>query len=273
VKNALGVAISSAIPVSAAGASASANTTTGQYFLRLLPGTYDITANANNAVATYVTVTSQTVQVDLGRVSSDVDFILTQGGRIRGRVTRDGTNALPGVAVVALDANDVARDQEVSGSDGYFLMTNLATGTYSVEPVLGSGEASSPTSVTSTVTAGVTVFSSTFTISGAYGTIRGSVTESGSPVRSGIIVMASTTTITVPPALSLTTLEGAGYYATNSYEDGTYALEVLGSTSTTYKVYGYYTSFNGSTPVVSTRSVTNVSVVPGNTTSGVDLSW
>lgn len=277
VRDAFGLAInspSSGIPVSAAGGTTNANTTTGNYFLRLATGVYDVSANSGNVSSSYISQTSATVVVTLGAITSNVNFSLSQGGRIRGSVTRDGINAIPGVSVIAIDSNDVTREQEVSGSSGQFLLINLATGTYTVEPVLGSGESSSPGSYSVTVTAGATVVAGTFTITGVFGTIRGSVTSGGSPIRTGVLLICSTSTISgAPPALSSGTLTGSGYYLTNSYEDGTYSVDVIGSTTTNYKVYAYYTTFNGTTSSTSLRSNVSVSVTPGNTTSSVNFSW
>jgi hypothetical protein len=243
------------------------------YLLTLSTGTCDITANPNNQNSSYISASSQSITVSLGQVTSDVNFSLSQGGRIRGFVTRDGINPMPGIAVVAYDAGGTAGDNEVSGSDGRYTLVNLATGTYTVEPILGSGETSTPSNASVTVTAGGLITASTFTISGSYGTIRGAVTSGGAAIRTGVLIICSTATITSPPTLNANSLTGAGYYVANSYEDGTYSMEVRGSTTSTYRLYAFYTSFSGSTPIISTRSTSGVSVTQGVTTSGVDFSW
>jgi hypothetical protein len=269
-----GVAIPGGIRVSAGGTQyIPTNSTTGRYLLPLGAGTYDITANPDNYNTSYIAVTSQTIPVVLGEVKSNVNFVVSQGGRIRGFATRDGINALSNVAFAAFDVNDVARDQEVSSSNGYFTLTNLATGTYRVEPVLDTGETASPTYVSTTVTAGSLVSVGTFTITGTFGTIRGTVTENSNPIRVGVLVLVSTRTIVSLPSLSATTLTGASYYLTNSYEDGTYAIDVRGSTSTTYNMYAFYTTFNGNIPSVSTRSLSSVSVTAGSTTYNKNFTW
>ncbi|MFN0118269.1 MAG: carboxypeptidase regulatory-like domain-containing protein [Elusimicrobiota bacterium] len=274
VKNPSGVAISPAITIRASGFSTTANTTNGNYFLSLDPGTYDVTANPNNLVGSYVSATTQTITIVAGTIENGINFVLSQGGKINGFITRDGINSLAGISVIASDSNGIVRAQEVSGSDGRFTMINLSTGVYTVETVLGSGESSSPVSSTKTVTAGSTIHAGTFTVTGAYGYIRGSVTASGQAINTGVLLIASTSTITgVPPTLSASTLTGASYYSTNSYEDGSYTLEVRGSTTTTYKVYGYYTTLVGNTPTVTSQSATGISVVAGQTVSGTNLSW
>jgi hypothetical protein len=138
----------------------------------------------------------------------------------RGFYTHNNYNTLTNVGFAAFDANDVVKDQQVSATNGYFTLTNLATGTYRIEPVLDSGETASPTSISTTVTAGALVNIGTFTITGTFGTIRGTVTDSSNPIRVGVLVVVTTKTVTALPTLSAATLTGASYYLTNSYEDG-----------------------------------------------------
>ncbi len=274
VKNALGAAISPAITVSANSLTTQANTSNGTYLLSVPPGTYDIMANVLSPNSIYVWQSSQTVVVNLGEVTSNVNFNLTQGGKVRGFCTRDGTNPLPGIVFTAVDSGGATVDQEVSGSDGRYLLQNLSTGTYTISPTLGTGEVASPTSASVTVTAGTTVNAATITISGAFGSVAGSVTESGQAIKTGVTIVCSTMTLSSgPPQLSTGTLTSASVYVTNSYEDGTFIIDVRGSTTTTYVLYAYYPKFSGSAPVISSRTVTNVSVTPGYRTSGVNFAF
>ncbi len=261
------------ISVSAGGVTTPTNSD-GRYFIQVPPGTYNMTANPSNGNSSYVSFTSSNVAISLGQVTSMNNIALSQGGRISGFVTRDGINALPGVIFVAQDANSVTQDQQVSDASGRFTLINLGTGTYTVQASLDTGETSSPTVVSVNVTAGATVSAGTFTITGDMGTITGAVTASGNSIRTGVVIFASTSTFAgSPPVLSSSTLSSGGYYLTSSQEDGTYSLDVRGSTSTTYNVYGYYPSLSGQTITMSTRTVSGVSINPGITTSGVNLSW
>lgn len=275
VLNAFGAAISvtSPIKVRTATGETTADGSTGKYFLSQDPGLCDVTANRGNENSLYVSQSSNAINVVLGQVKSNINFILYQGGRIKGFATRDGTNPLPGISVIATDSNNIVKDQQVSGSDGRFLLTDLSTGIYTVEPVLGSGEVSTPISSSVTVTIGGTVQCSTFVITGTFGTIRGNVTETGFPIRSGVLLIASTATISTPPALDINTLSGTAYYMTNSYEDGTYALEVRGSTATSYNLAVYYPSLSGSTVVISSRSATGKMVPAGTSLTGVNFAF
>jgi hypothetical protein len=214
------------------------------------------------------------VVVTAGQVTSNVNFTLAQAGQITGFVTRDGVNPLPGVAMTATNAAGFVEATQVSGSDGRFRMANVSTGTFLIEPVLNSGESASPVSASSVVGVGANVWSATFTVRGAMGAIRGSVTKGGVPIQTGVMVVVTTTTIpAAPPALSQASLTGVPYYAGASNEDGSYNIEVRGSTSTTYRVYAYYPVRVGGAWVINTANAAGVWVTPGITTTTVNFNW
>ena len=278
VTDALGAPIPSpgiVLSPGAAGSNTTASLSNGRYLLRVSPGLADVTANPNNANPLYVSQSSNSLTINLGEVYSNVNFPLSQGGRVQGFVTRDGVNALPGVAVAALDANGEAHNQQVSGSDGRFTMINLTTGVYTLQPALDSLETSSPSSATVTVLAGQTVFGATFTITGALGSITGSVSLSAQPLRTGVLIVATTATITgAPPALSTATLASAPRYVTSSKEDGTFQVDVRQSTDPAYKVYAYYTTLTSTGGVViQSASTSGVQVLSGQTVSGINFAW
>jgi hypothetical protein len=74
-----------------------------------------------------------------------------------------------------------------------------------------------------------------------------------------------------PPAMTNALRTGAQpYYMTSSNSVGRYRLNVrLGS----YYVYGFYSTFQGGTAVVTRRSLSGVSVAAGQTTYGQDMAW
>lgn len=277
VVDALGNPISapSAITVSAAGQSATASGATGRYLLRVAPGTTVVTANGTFSNASYVSASSSAVSVGLGQVTSGVNFVLSQGGRLMGWVTRDGVNGLQGMTMTATDVNGNVQDQEITDVNGYFKTVNLATGAYTVNIPLDSTETSTPTFAAATASIGQTVFVASFTITGALGTIQGSVTSNGSSIASGVLVVVTTSTLpSGPPALSSGSLTMASYYAASSKEDGTYSIDVRQSTSPAYNVYGYYTTINSAGAVTTTaKSLSNVQVVAGQMVTGKDLAW
>ncbi len=281
VIDAMGAPISPAIQVSpgAAGMPTTASTANGRYLLRVSTGLVDVTANpVSGGTPSYVTMSSNSIPVGLGEVHSGVDFVLYQGGRITGYITRDKINPLPGVAVAVFDVNNIARDQQVSGLDGRFTTMNLSTGTYRVEPAVGSHEMAIPSTHTVTlVTPGVTVFATTFTITGAMGYISGSVKAGGSPIKTGVLIVVTTATLSgtppAPPTLNSSTLAGTPLYVVSSLENGTFLAEVRNSTNPAYNVYAYYPSPTGTGASVAYSVVSGVQVSAGETKTGVNFSW
>lgn len=282
VTDALGAPITSPslITVSPGSAGVNVSAAGGRYFLSVTPGLVDVTANPGNANPNYVIQSSQALVILLGQVKSGVNFVLSQGGRISGFVSRDGTNPLPGVAVAAIDVNGIAQDQQVSDLNGRFTTVSLDTGTYSVEPALGSHEASSPTATTAVVTLGSNIWVGTFTISGSLGAISGTVSTSAGPITTGVLIVVTTNSLpgtpVAAPSLSSLTLTGISYYSTSSYEDGTYLVEVRqSSVAPLYHVYGYYSTVSSTGAItMSSHQLDNVPVIAGQTTTGQNLpAW
>jgi hypothetical protein len=280
VTNAAGLPISlpSAIVVTpSVGIPANANTSTGLYTLRVATGNINVTANDNFANPGYISVSSAAVPVSLGQVTSEVNFVLSEGGRLSGFVTRDGVNGLQGTPLIVTDVNGNTQDQEITDVSGRFRTINITTGTYSISIPLDTVECSSPTKIYATALLSQTVFVGTFTIMGALGTITGNVTQGGYPISTGVIVVASSSTLSSgPPDLSSTTLTTSSLYAVSSNENGTYSLDVRQSTvaAQAYKVYGYYAVVSSTGGVtISSRSLSGVTVTAGQTSSGNNLTW
>jgi type II secretory pathway pseudopilin PulG len=202
--------------------------------------TYFITANpypdvANNSL--YISETKEAVCF-LGRTTI-VNFALTTGGRIRGRSVTPSGDALPGTVFTATKGTILKTAS--TDKDGFFEFINMSTGVWTVEPVLDSGESSSPATVSSNVVVGQTIFVATFTISGSLGTFYGRITKDGELVKSGVLIFASTTTIDVnsPPEINNQVRNGETiYFAVVSHNDGTYELPVKAGK---YKIYLWYT--------------------------------
>lgn len=269
------ISIPSLIEISAAGSTAFANQSTGRYLLRLSSGIVDVSANPNSANPDYISISSAGISVFPGQIQDGVDFVLTQGGRLNGWVTRDGINGLQGIPMSVTDSDGNTQDQEISDPNGAFQTINLATGTYTVRIPLDSTETSNPNVVSATILSGQTVFVGTFTITGALGTISGTVTSAGSPISTGVLIVVTTDTLpSGPPTLSTASLTGISYYSTSSEENGTYSVEVRQSTSPAYNIYGYYPTLSPSGAVtISQQSLSNVSVLQGQTVPGNNLAW
>ncbi len=282
VTNVLGQPITSPslikVTSNGAGQDAYASASSGRYTLLVSTGLVDITANPANANSNYVSISSVSIPVELGQLYSGVDFVLYQGARISGFVTRDGINPLPGVVVSIADPSGNSMDQQVSDASGRFTSLNISTGVYGVEPALSSFENSSPSSQTVTLaSAGSTVFSATFTVAGAMGHITGSVSSGGAPIKTGVLIVVTTSLLAgSPPAVpnfSTATLNGAPFFVTSSGEDGNYSLDVSQSTAPQYNVYAYYPTPSGGSASMVYSAVSNVSVLAGQTVTGVNFSW
>jgi prepilin-type N-terminal cleavage/methylation domain-containing protein len=281
VTDVLGVPLNPQVPVDPGGLGqvGYASTTNGRYILRVTTsGFVNVVANSGSgSLPNYVSMSSASVAVTAGQVTSGVDFLLSQGGQVSGYATRDGVNPLPGVAFTILDSNGYSHDQQVSGTNGYFASQNISTGTYEVEPVLDSLETASPSSTTVTVSAGLVAWSSTFTITGALGTISGSVTTGGGTLSTGVLIVVTTKTFSgsppVPPTLDESYLSDAPVYTASSREDGTYSVSVRESTSPAYNVYAYYVTYSGTTPSISSKLQSGVQVLSGASVTGVDFAW
>lgn len=74
-------------------------------------------------------------------------------------------------------------------------------------------------------------------------------------------------------------MTGAPFYLASSLEDGSYSVAVRQSTTTTYRVYAYYTTYNtAGTPTVNTLSATGIGVLSGQTVTpttypALNFSW
>lgn len=266
--------ISPAIKVTNSENETYAKTTDGKYILQVSPGENNIVANPDNLNPNYVSISSNNVYVDAGEIKSGVDFILYPGGRISGFITRDGVNALPGIAIIISDTAEITKDQQISGLDGRFTSNVLSLGTYVIDPVVDSKSSVNPSSYTVTISlSGKTYFSSTYTVTNALGYISGSVKYQSAPVKTGALIVVTTKTITSPPDLNTSLLSGIPYYITSSNEEGNYLAEVRQSTNPKYNVYAFYTLPNQSGYSIISATQTNISVLAGSTTYNVNFSW
>jgi hypothetical protein len=102
------------------------------------------------------------------------------------------------------------------------------------------------------------------------------VTDNGHSIGTGILVLATTATISgtapdiIPPDINNTLRTGSSiYYGTVSHSDGTYTLQVRGG-SFQYNVYAWYTTYPGTHTAA--KVSLNQSVSAGGTTT-VNFTW
>jgi prepilin-type N-terminal cleavage/methylation domain-containing protein len=262
------------IIVSASGGSDTTDSN-GTYLLPLSIGTYTVTANANNANTSYTTGNTTGVAVVAGNLTTAPDITIYQGGILRGFVSTNGTDPLPGIPIVATaTATGAEVGSAISNSQGFFSFPDLPVGGYVLSPQLETGESASPTSMTKTVIAGTTVHVGSFTVSNAFGRISGTVSyTTGARITTGVLIIAvpSGTTIGSNPPTNNQTLRNAGvyYYTSSSNSDGTYEISARGGI--TYNMYAWYTSYSGSTPTTTQQTGSAVLPVGGSTT--VNFTW
>ncbi|MBN1384647.1 MAG: carboxypeptidase regulatory-like domain-containing protein [Elusimicrobia bacterium] len=246
----------------------------GNYFIQTSTGLRTITANPDNDNKSYISLSSN-VFIYSGQITSDINFVLPYGGQIKGFITMDGANALPGIAVVAIDeATEASHGQDVSNNDGIFTLINLSTGAYRIESIIDSGETSEPEFLTGDLDIGEVLHVGTFTITGAYGTVTGSLTYDDDPIGTGVLIMVTSEVLSDdPPALSSATLTEDARYCTSGLADGTYSLQVRGSTTTTYNVYGWYPTMTDGISYYSRQEYLGITVTAGQETPDINLAW
>ncbi len=235
----------------------------GLYFMNVSSGPDVIIVNPNNANPTYVQQLYP-VTVDTGQILTQ-DAALSQGVTLQGYMTT-GTTPVPNFTVTAnLNGNQYA--SAVTNNSGVFTMRNLSTGTYIVEPALDVGQDSNPPSITMPAPSG-TVFVGTFTVSGAFGSIGGTITNNGALVTAGALILASTGTIgSIPPSIAGSSAPAlCPIYAISSKADGTYSLPVRGSL--TYNLSVYIPKLSGTTAVTTSyKTYPGIAVAPGLVTT------
>ena len=250
----------------------------GFYMLFLPTGTVTITANYGGANGSYQ---SGDIEVDLqaGVTTSVPDFHLSQGGIITGYIT-SGTGPLPDIIAQATYGGRVYSG--ASDSSGHFYISAATSSlAYEVTPVLDSMQSytSLPaTPLTALLTVpGSTVFAGTVTVTGAMATIEGVLTKGGASITTGVLVIASTASISSPlPAIRGDTApSGAVFYSASSQADGTYVLDVRYSTTSTYNLAAFYPVVDTNSGAVSysSRSLTGFWVNTAGASVIKNLSW
>jgi hypothetical protein len=243
----------------------------GQYFMNVTSGTVTLTANPPGAANNQSYVQQIfSVTVAPGAVMTQ-DFVLSLGARVTGYFTT-GTTPIPNQVVNALNGGNQA-GTGTSDATGVFSIRNMSTGTYTITPVLDMGQDSSPNSLTVVVNSTGTVSIGTFTVSGAYGSIGGTVTDNSTLVTSGALIIASTAAISsTPPAIAASSAPAqTPYYMISSKADGTYTLPVRGGSTYNLSVYVPVVNLAGAVSIT-TKTYSGIAVgVAGSVTKNVVL--
>jgi hypothetical protein len=251
------------ISVTAAGLTKTTDSN-GLFFMSVTSGTTVIRYNPNNANGLYVE-RDVPVTVNTGQLLTE-DTILSQGGTLTGYVSI-GSTPIPNFTVTAnLNGNQMGSG--VTNGAGMFTIRGLSTATYVVEPVVETGQDTSPLTINATVVVSQTVNIGTFTVSGAYGSITGWVKNNNALVTTGAMILASTSTIpaSLPSVYGSSAAAQIPVYAVSSLADGTYTLPVRGSN--TYNLKVFVPTLSGTTSVTTaSKSYSAIVVSPGAATT------
>ncbi|TBR20618.1 prepilin-type N-terminal cleavage/methylation domain-containing protein [bacterium] len=238
----------------------------GRYFAAVANGSISVVINANYANSTYQEY-STLVDLEAGELLT-VNADLSQRGVVMGYITSDGSSVLPNIQVTA-SRNNQQFGAATSDSSGNFYFRNLSTGDYQVEPTLDPLEIWTPSSAPAHVVAGQSIHVGTFVVTGAQGRISGTITVNGALVTSGALILITTGTLSsTPPAIIASSAPAQSViYSGSSKADGTYEIEVRGSTSTSYRVSAYVPVISGLSVSISTKTYTGVVVYSTGTTT------
>lgn len=244
-----------------------ANTSSsGFYFLALSTGLQTVIFNQNNQNSSYVSELA-TAEISEG-LNTTLNVNLSKGGTLKGYIT-SGSSPLPAVTATA-NLSGAQMGAGASDDSGYFYIQNISTGTYSVAPVVDPAQDVSPDSLSAAVVSASTVFVGTFTVTSAFAEISGTVKSGGSPITTGVLIIASTGAISSPPPAIYASSAAAQtiYYSVSSLSDGTYSLLVRGTTQFTYGMSAFYTE--GS--VTEVRTASGLSATPSGSVTQ-NFTW
>jgi hypothetical protein len=235
----------------------------GVYFMPVSSGVVTIVVNPNNANTNYVQAI-EAVTITEGAVTTQ-DFTLSLGGRITGYVTT-GTTPLAFQPIAATNGGSQV-GSAVTDTSGNFTLRNISTGTYTIFPVLEAGQDTAPNTLTAVLTSAGNVAAGTFTITGAFGSIAGTVTDASGLVTSGALIIASTAAIAASPAAIVASSAPAQSptYMVSSKADGTYSLPVRGGG--TYYLSVYVPVISGTSVTITTKTYSGIVVAPSAATT------
>lgn len=237
--------------------------------LDVLPGTWTATASFTTSPPSYRDE-NQTVIISASATTTQ-NFILTRAGSIRGQVTESSVG-VSGITVTATGENGTGSVEgtAVTDSSGNYTINSLPINknNYVVKPVLSGDYTSDPTSISSIVLSLGTYSTpdnNNFAITKSVGYISGDVRASGSIIKTGAIIYASSGSLPgITSTIGPNNPPPATLYSVVSGTDGVYVLKVpAGASATTYNIRAIWTRDSGS----STYSDSTVNVSNANTSA------
>lgn len=238
----------------------------GDYVLSLSTGYYSIRVNDGFSNINYNTVASTVTDISTGIISG-INFNLLPSGLVSGQVTTDGTDPYPGISVQALSGGlQVAT--AVTDSFGNYTIYGVPATADQISPILNPSQASTPASINVTVAQGQTSSGNNFIITSNLAQLSGTVTQGGTPITTGVLIVASTTSWPSLPIVNNAFRAGSTpIYDAVSDTVGNYNLSIVGNSS--YTINAYYTSLNGSGTSTSQKS----DLIYVSTSGQVNFAW
>lgn len=147
-------------------------------------------------------------------------------------------------------------------------------GDYRIVPALDASQSASPGFAPAVVETGTTVDVGTFTISGSLSLVTGRVTESGSPIVTGVLVVASTAPIGADPPVFNEALRNSPllYYSAHAGSDGAFSLQVRAGPGT-YNVCAWYSKPGAAGAFTTIRKAATLDIPSPNGAYTLDFSW
>ncbi|MFC1521399.1 hypothetical protein ACFL6Y_03220 [Elusimicrobiota bacterium] len=247
----------------------------GFYRLPVDEGAYSlVVANRGNDDPDFTESTQGPVVVVAGEITGNIDFGLSQGGVIRGITTSNEVDPLPGVIVI-VKRGGAEIGAAVSDTDGVYIISNLSTGTYIVEPNLDDYETSDPGPTSIDLSPNEVNYTS-FTVSSAWAYFVGDLEYYNEPIVTGVSLYAATFTFTeapnppgYPPPISSSM--DALVYSGSSGADGRYEIAVRGGF--TYNIYAYFTTYSSGGSFTVSRKQFLSEAITASDEMERDFSW
>lgn len=230
----------------------------GNYSFSVEVGSYTVIANPDWFSASWTSGTSDPEATAPGEVNENEvvtieapDLKIYPAGWISGTTYNSSGDPLPYVTVRTTSTNAGFSTDVVSDGVGDYTIKGVEVAAdHNVYPVLDEAESYTPAGgYIVDLSQGEEESGKDFTVASAWGVISGSVTESGSNITTGVLIIATTDAVPAdsPPSISGGVVGGAAstiYYGVISISDGTYSINVRKGAET-YNMKAWYTTVSG----------------------------
>jgi len=264
----------SGIQVSAGASPPTYTDSSGRYSFVVDEGSYTVTANKNYFSASW-TDDSETAEAVQSQTTEIRDLLIYPAGWISGVTKNASLSPLPYITIRSTMPMHGFSKEGFSDINGSYIIKGVRTGQCYVSSVVDEADTYiAAKSYPITIAQGVENTGNNFTITSAWGKLKGVVRDNGNNITTGVLIVATTGAVPSDPPQTINHAFRAGnaiYYGTVSISDGTY--EVLVRKGWAYNIRAWYTKL--SLTGVTTTSKPAASGVVNDTTSPitVNISW